>query len=152
MFQTLHHWSRDMLNFDFLNKVVGIVSSTHFVYDFLAKIFPLLYSINWPNFIAWLPLLLDILDNICIAIVCYPGYLSNRDVFPTWPKSYDKNLNILRTERVFKIKQKAFFNIFKRLSIKQITQIFLEGENPTLNLNFTFSVYFFRKYFNTIIR
>ena len=55
-------------------------------------------------------------------------------------------------ERVFKIKQKAFFNIFKRLSIKQITQIFLEGENPTLNLNFTFSVSFFRKYFNTIIR
>ena len=33
----------------------------------------MLYSINWPNFIAWLPLLLDILGNMCIAIVCYPG-------------------------------------------------------------------------------
>ena len=32
-----------------------------------------LYSINWPNFIARLPLLLEILVNICIAIVCYPS-------------------------------------------------------------------------------
>ena len=30
------------------------------------------------------------------------------------------------------MKQKAFFIIFKGLSIKQITQIFLEGESPTL--------------------
>ena len=28
-------------------------------------------------------------------------YLSNQTVFPTWPKSHDKNLNILRTKRAF---------------------------------------------------
>ena len=33
----------------------------------------MLYSINWPNFIVWLPLLLEILGIMCIAIVCFPG-------------------------------------------------------------------------------
>ena len=28
----------------------------------------MLYSINWPNFFVWLPLLLEILGNMCIAI------------------------------------------------------------------------------------
>ena len=59
-----------MLNFGFLDKGLEIVSSAHFVYDFSTKMFLMLYSINWPNFIDWLPLLLDILGNMCIAIVC----------------------------------------------------------------------------------
>ena len=58
-----------MLNFDFLDKDLGIVSPAHFVYEFSTKMFLMLYSINLPNFIAWLPLLLDILGNICIPIV-----------------------------------------------------------------------------------
>ena len=73
LFKTLHYWSRDMLNFDFLDKGLGIVSPAYFVYDFSTKMFLMLYSINWPNFIAWLPLLLEILGNMCIAIVCWPG-------------------------------------------------------------------------------
>ena len=59
-----------MLNFDFLDKGLGIVSPAHFVYDLSTKMFLMLYSINCPNFIAWLPLLLEILGNTCIAIVC----------------------------------------------------------------------------------
>ena len=55
-----------MLNFDFLDKGLGIVSLESFVYDFSTKI-------NWPNFMAWLPLLLEILGNMCIAIVWQPG-------------------------------------------------------------------------------
>ena len=31
------------------------------------------------------------------------------------------------------MKYKAFFIIFKEISIKEITQFFLEGESPTLN-------------------
>ena len=58
-----------MLNFEFLDKGLGIVSPAHFVYDFSTKMFLMLYSINLPNFIAWLPLLLEILDNMCITIV-----------------------------------------------------------------------------------
>ena len=100
--------------------------------------FYLWYSADWPNFIVWLPLLCEILSNIGIAIACKPGCdvmnfqvnlnLFNQAVFHTWPKCRDKNLNILRMERAFKMKWKAFFIIFKGLSINQIIQIFLEGE------------------------
>ena len=38
-----------MLNFDFLDKSLEIVSSPHFAYDFLTKMFLMLYAINWPN-------------------------------------------------------------------------------------------------------
>ena len=36
---------------------------------FLKKTFLMLYSLNWPNFIAWRPLCREILGNICIVIV-----------------------------------------------------------------------------------
>ena len=32
--KTLFYWFRDMLNFDFLKKGLGLVSQPHFVYDF----------------------------------------------------------------------------------------------------------------------
>ena len=47
-------------------------SPPHFVYEFSRKIFLMLFSINWPNFIFWLPLLLEILANMCIVIICRP--------------------------------------------------------------------------------
>ena len=52
--------------------------------------FLMLYSIDWPNFIAWLPLFLETLGSMYIAIVCYPGcevinfeitFVSNQVVF-----------------------------------------------------------------------
>ena len=96
-----------MLNFDFLDNGLGIVSPAHFVYDCSKKMFLMLYFINLPNFIAWLPLLLEILGNMCIAIVSYPG-CDVMDVeinlFSTRPKCHDKKLNILRTKRAFKVK------------------------------------------------
>ena len=58
-----------MLNFDFLDKGLGIVFPAHFVYDFSTKMFLMLCSINRPNLIAWLPLPHEILGNMCIAIV-----------------------------------------------------------------------------------
>ena len=36
-----------MLNFDFSDKGLGVVSPAYFMFDFLAKIFLMLYSINW---------------------------------------------------------------------------------------------------------
>ena len=63
-----------MINFDFLDKGLGIASPPHFVYDFSTKMLLIVHSINSPNFIAWLPLLLEIFSNMCIAIVCDPGY------------------------------------------------------------------------------
>ena len=35
--------------------------------------FLILGSINWQNFIVWLPLRLETLGNICIVIVSFPG-------------------------------------------------------------------------------
>ena len=35
------------------------------------RLFLILYSINWPNFIDWLPLLLEILGKVYIAIICF---------------------------------------------------------------------------------
>ena len=59
-----------MHNFEFLEKGLEVDSQIHFVYDFSGKVFLSLYSINWPNFIVWLPLLLEIMANMCTAIVC----------------------------------------------------------------------------------
>ena len=61
-----------MLNFDFLGKLGKGLKKffpPHSVYDFSTKRFLMLYSIKLPNFIVWLPLFLEILANICIAIV-----------------------------------------------------------------------------------
>ena len=68
-FIKLHCWFRDILNFDFNKKGLGLAYPTCFLYDFLRKIFLILYFIKWPNFIAWLPLCLEILGNMCIVII-----------------------------------------------------------------------------------
>ena len=49
------------------------VSRRHFLHGSWRKTFVLLYSINWTNFIVYLPLLGEILSNICIAVICEPG-------------------------------------------------------------------------------
>ena len=50
-------------------KRSGTSLSTSFFAWLLTKMFLLLYSITWPNFIVWLPLLQDILGNIFNVIV-----------------------------------------------------------------------------------
>ena len=62
-----------MLNFDFLEKHLEIVSQPHFVYDLLRKMFLMLYSINCSNLIACLSLLLEIMVNICTRIEKQPS-------------------------------------------------------------------------------
>ena len=49
-----------MLDFHVLEKGLVIVSPTHFVHDFSRKLFLMLYSSNWPNFIVLLPLNFEI--------------------------------------------------------------------------------------------
>ena len=72
LYKTLEYWSRDMLNFDFRENCLGIVFPLYFVYDFSRKLFLIFHSIKWPNFIIWLSLSLEILGNMCIAIVYFP--------------------------------------------------------------------------------
>ena len=65
-------WFRDMLNYYFLLKDLRQASPQHFVYNYLRKIFFILYSINRSNFIASLLLFTVILGNMCIIIICFP--------------------------------------------------------------------------------
>ena len=59
-------------------------------------------------------------------------YLSNQTVFSVCSKFQDKDLNILRAKRSFKMKKNIFI-IFEGLSLKQIKN-FLEGESLTKKL------------------
>ena len=117
--------SGDKLNFDFLEKCLVIVFRPHCVYDFTRKIFLMLYLIIWPNVIVWLHLRPEIWGNICIAIVCFSScddinfkilLIFLIKAFFTWSKYY-KNLNMLRTKRDFKGKQKAFLIILKGFAV-----------------------------------
>ena len=58
-----------MPNFNCSEKCLGLVSPAYFVYHFSRKMFLKFHYIEWPNFIVWLPLLLQILGNMCITIV-----------------------------------------------------------------------------------
>ena len=42
------------------------------MHNYLSRIFIMLYSTNWSNFIVWWPLQLEILTNMCIEIICFP--------------------------------------------------------------------------------
>ena len=63
------------LNKTFQKRKRGLelVSLPHFLHNFWRKIFFTFHSLNWPNFIACLSLLLVILCNMCIATVYWPG-------------------------------------------------------------------------------
>ena len=123
-----------------------LVSLPHFLHNFWGKILLLLYSIKFHFlivFTSW-----DIGEYVyynCLLTRLWrhefwlQPYLSNQAVFPTWPKSHDKNVSLLRMKRAFQMKWKAFFIFFKELSMKQITQFFWEGETPTLSLDLLFS-------------
>ena len=52
-------------------KGLGLVSPPYFVHDFARKIFFMIYSINWPNFFVWLPLLFEVSGNMIILILCW---------------------------------------------------------------------------------
>ena len=62
-----------MLQFDFLEKSLGIVSPPHLVYDVSIEIFFILHCFNWPNLIAWSSLRHKILGIMYITIVCFPS-------------------------------------------------------------------------------
>ena len=68
--KTLDYCSRDILNFNFLEKGLGLDSPPNFVFGFSREMFIMLDSFNCPKFIARLSLLLGTLGNMCITIVC----------------------------------------------------------------------------------
>ena len=60
---------------------------------------------------------------MCIVVARFPGCevmyfeinLFYQAIFPRDQKSQDKNSNIFRTKKAFRMKQKAFFIIFKEV-------------------------------------
>ena len=54
----------------FFKNGLELVSLPPFLHDFWRKVFPWLYSFNWLNLTVWLSLIREILDNMCIEIVC----------------------------------------------------------------------------------
>ena len=106
-----------------IKKVSATRFPVSFAAYFLEKIFLPLYSINWPNFIARLLLLLELLGNMCIVIIyCSTCDVINLEInlnvlikrFFYRIKSKDKNVNISKTKRAF---NKAFFILFKGLLV-----------------------------------
>ena len=59
---------------------------TPFSHGFCRKISLTLYFINWPNFIVWWPLLLEMLDNMCIVIILFSRL---------WRHNFESNLCFL---------------------------------------------------------
>ena len=98
------------LSFEFLEKGLGLVSPPRFVYHFLRKTFVILSSINWPNLIAWLTVLPEILGDMCILVVCFAvhnvinlklnlAFLSS--CFSVWLKRSGLKFKYLKNEKSF---------------------------------------------------
>ena len=119
MYKTLDYWSRDILNFNFPEKGLGVVSPSHFVNDFSRQMFLMLYSINSQNFIVLLPLLLKILANMYITIVL-------RKIFQNREKDFRIKNNLSQSRKIFQDREICF-----RIEKYFVTKI----EKKSLELN-----------------
>ena len=98
-----------MSNIDFIEKGLDIVCPTHLVKHFSRKIFLILYSINRPNIIVSLGLVLEMLGNMCITNICLPGCdVMNFEIniflirpFFCITKKSGQNLKYLKNEKTF---------------------------------------------------
>ena len=69
-----------------------------------------LHSINWPNLVVWLTLLLEILGNSRLVIIFFSvlkltlAFLSSH--FPAWPTKSGQKLNYLQSEKSFQDEMK----------------------------------------------
>ena len=120
-------------------RCLELVCLAHFPHDFWRKIFFLLFSITWPNLIAWLLLLCKILGSMCIVIVCWTESgqkfwnkpcLSNRATFSIWPKVNTKIQKSCEWKEL--LWQNSIFHHFWRAFIEANKTAFLENESPTL--------------------
>ena len=113
--------------------------------------FLLTYSITWLNFVVWLSLLLEMLGNMCIAIVCFPGcdvinfginYIFLIKPFFYMTKKSSKLKSILtKLTRWYLCKGDAQVDIYLKLQlIKSNPVVFLLVAKDKLVFNFKSSV------------
>ena len=91
LYKTLDYWSRDMPNFDFLEKGLGRGSPPHSGYDFSSKMF-----------LIYILLTDQILLYGCLTSWDIGQYVYCNCFFQT-VFIHDKNSVILRMERTFKV-------------------------------------------------
>ena len=108
-----------MFNFNFSGKGLGLASASHFGNNFSCYILltDQIWLLDCLYFLKyWAIFVLRLIVNQAMTsknLKITVSFLSSH--FATWPKSQDKNLNILRTKITFEVKLKAFFIIFKGL-------------------------------------
>ena len=103
--------------FRFLWKGPGLASSPHFEYDFSKKYFSCYILLTDQMSLS---LLLEILVNMCIAIICLPVYDVTNSEIQCYPSDQafflhdhqcrEKNLNILKIKRPFWHEVKSIFH------------------------------------------
>ena len=128
LIKTLHYWSRNMLNFDILDKGQGIVSTTHFVYDFSSYILLtnqmsfsgcLCYFLRYYSICA-LQLSVNQIVISSISKLIWSFYSSS---FYTWPKKSRKKLKYLENEKLLMWNKKHFSSFFSSpLSFRKFYQ------------------------------
>ena len=109
------------------------------------KIFLFLYSINWPNLVVWLPLLCDILSDMCIVIIWQSGCdainFEINLIFLTKPFFlHDQNVKtkiyIYWEQNELLRWNKKHFSSFIKSFHWNLQNNFLEGESSTLSNSF----------------
>ena len=101
----------------FLKKSISIV-----IFYYLTKFHCLVAFTSWDirQYVCWN----NLLTRQWRHKFSNQTYLFNVAFFSKWPKSQDKNLNTLRTNRAFNMKDKiTFFIILKCFNLKEINQI-----------------------------
>ena len=116
-----------MLNFNFSQKGLWLVSPPHVMHDISRKMFFMLHSINWSNFIVWLILLLEVLGNMLLQFFVNQTRLWRHKIW-SWPYLFNQAVLIMTKKSRQKPKYleneksiwgeiKNFFIIFKGLSV-----------------------------------
>ena len=88
-----------MLNFLKTQKSLGLIFRPQFLYNFLMKLFPLEYGINWPNFINRLSLPLKLFNKMYFLF-----YASAFDDVMKFENLKLQSLIFLRKKRAFEVK------------------------------------------------
>ena len=120
-----------MLNLDFLQMGLELASPPYFVYNFSRKVFCILYSTNWPNFVVWLPLRFRYW-GICVMQLFVSKVLTSKILkftwtfqsgrFSTWPKNQDKIYISRKRKELLRWNKNIFHYFSKFFSCQKLSE------------------------------
>ena len=120
-----------MLNLDFLQMGLELASPPYFAYNFSRKVFCILYSINWPNFVVWLPLHFRYW-GICVLQLFISKALTSKMLkftwtfqsgrFSTWPKNQDKIYISWKQKELLRWNKNIFHYFSKFFSCQKLSE------------------------------